>query len=120
MGRILCIDPGTKRIGVAISDPSQMVAFAKPVVENTPEGLAAITQDYADAELVLMGKPLVEGKHSQSENLANFFRGIGFRVEYVNEDFSTVKAEENMKEAGHDSGVDSYAAQVVLAEYLAQ
>lgn len=65
MGRIAGIDFGTKRIGLAISDASQMLARALPTLHAlkdphlTAKRLATTLNAYSDLERVVLGLPLL-------------------------------------------------------------
>ena len=55
-GRILCVDPGRKRIGLAISDPSQTIARPLKVIEHVARRIdaAAIAQTAQEEQVVLI------------------------------------------------------------------
>ena len=60
-GRIVAIDPGTKRIGVAVSDPDRVLASPLPIVERTSwkKLLLQIRNTLAefDAKVLVIGLP---------------------------------------------------------------
>ena len=61
-GRILAVDPGEKRLGIAISDPNQIIASSLCVIEHksrSKDALAiyALAQEHG-AVLILIGQPL--------------------------------------------------------------
>lgn len=77
MGRILCIDYGKKRCGVAVTDPLQITANGLPTVE-TPQ-LLDFLKDYCskeDVELIVMGHPTqLNGAPSESMRYITPFLG---------------------------------------------
>lgn len=121
MPKIIALDPGTKRIGIAISDESQTLAFARDIAPNTEEGLQSITDLYfnENAEKIIIGKPLHEGPHYPGFKIAEYLKSKGIQTEFVEEDFSTAKADELIKQANSDKIYkDDIAAQKILETYL--
>ena len=70
MGRILAIDYGTKRTGIAVSDPLRLIAGGLETVET--KGLEAWLAKYFAAEDVTT---IVVGKPTQMDA----FRNVAFR-----------------------------------------
>ena len=132
-GRILAVDPGEKRIGLAISDPTQTIAspfkvlFSQSCKKNAQE-ILKIARDQG-VVLILIGQPLhwdgVESTQArQSQNLAGFIEEFGaIPVELVNEYGTTQAARETRikmnvsrkKRAGH---LDDLAATILLQNFL--
>jgi len=131
--RVIALDIGEKRIGVAVSDPSGTVATPLAVVDtvlavSNGDKLKRIVQDY-EPELVVVGLPLsmdgTEGEQARrvrdtTKRLARF---LPERVEFIDERLSSVEASRRMREAGHDTrqqrgSVDMVAASIFLQEYL--
>ncbi|MEM7335419.1 MAG: Holliday junction resolvase RuvX [Chloroflexota bacterium] len=133
LGRIMALDLGEKRIGIALSDPLRMIAKADRVIKRRSR-----KEDYAiyrriieesSVTLVLVGLPLLlDGEDSQqtkwvrnySEQLAS---EIAVPLELWDEGFSTVEAEEALKLGGVRrkklrDRVDAVAAAVILQSYL--
>ncbi len=75
MGRILAIDYGTKRIGLAVTDPLQM--FASPLNTVSPEDFDSFIEDYMKSEEVeafVVGYPVqMNNKPSEALNYINPF-----------------------------------------------
>ena len=75
MARILALDFGTKRTGVAVTDELKMIASGLTTVE-TPQ-LISFLEDYflkENVELVLVGEPKQrDGAASQSEEFIQEF-----------------------------------------------
>ena len=134
--KVLALDVGERRIGVAASDPLGIVAQGLTVVRRTdlPADLEAIQQLCLDncAELVLVGFPLnmdgSEGPMARkirgfADRLRDRLIGKGVEVELWDERLSTQTAEEILAERGvrwadRKEVVDQVAAAVILQEYL--
>lgn len=123
--KILCLDPGEKRIGIAISDLERSIAFAFKVIPNDIETIKLIL-DIAKTEkvgLIVIGKPLYTGKYSKSDEFAQNLQSKGYETAIFNEDFSTSEAIETLTSMGlSDAEInakkDAYAAQVILQRYI--
>ena len=134
--RALGIDFGTKRIGVAVSDPSGTVASPYEVVERSGDierdhaRLAAIVAE-VEAEVVVVGMPLsmsgAQGRAADvvSEEVETLRAVLPVPVEVVDERLSTVSAHRTLAAAGLNekkrrSKVDKVAAAVILQSWLDQ
>jgi putative holliday junction resolvase len=122
--RILALDYGSARTGVAISDATGIIARPLGVVESagTPAGLARlreIVREHA-AERIVVGLPLtLRGERGkQAEETCEFVRvlreALGIPVETYDERFTTAVA---ARDAG-DAPEDARAAAHLLASYL--
>jgi putative Holliday junction resolvase len=143
MGRVMALDPGTVRIGVAVSDPLGLIAqphsslpaedpeLLAAIGSLAPELLAAIGSlaGELDVDRIVVGLPVsLDGTEGPSAALAREFAErvadeTGIEVELVDERFSTVTAERVMIEAGarraeRKSARDRVAAAVFLQAYL--
>ena len=125
---------GKRRIGVAASDAERILAFPLDVLHrSSPRAdldhlLAQI--DERDVGVVVIGIPVREdGSEGRIAKDARFLGGKlaalrpGLRVEYADEAYTTVEAEERLRERGMDSRaqrsvIDSVAAQVLLEGWL--
>jgi len=131
--RVLALDIGEKRVGVAISDPAGRVATPLEVVDASEASkrggkLHRIVEDY-EVQLVVVGLPLsmngTEGPQARrvrelADRLARF---LPVTMEFVDERLSSVEAKRRMREAGHDERrqrgtVDMVAASIFLQDYL--
>jgi putative holliday junction resolvase len=123
--RILALDYGAARTGVAISDATGTIASPLGVVEraSTPGGLeqvAALVHEH-DAELVVVGLPLtLRGEHgSQARETEEFVlaleAAVDVPVETYDERFTTTIA----GQAPGDAPEDARAAAHLLSSYLA-
>lgn len=131
-GRILGLDLGDVRIGVAVSDPNRRVAVPLGTVHTgAPGDLKAIAKLVAelDVGLVVVGDPLrMSGeagtRAEQAEGFAEALRAfLEIPVVLHDERLSTVEADRALKEAGAKSrrrrrAVDRSAAAVILQSYL--
>lgn len=135
--RTLGIDFGTKRVGLAISDPEGRMAFPRPAIARAEgatrdslfEALLALIEAEGVGEVVV-GLPLtMEGGESlttrQARNFAeSLARRVSVPVRLVDERLSSAAAEEQLKEAGLCSRksrkhLDSQAAVQILETWLA-
>jgi len=131
--RILAVDPGEKRLGVAISDPSGTIANPLGVINHVARlvdaaAIAQLAQD-REAGLIVIGQALDdEGEPTpQSRRAVRFAQAVRLQtslpVELWDESGSTQAAREarfNMgvsrsKRRGH---LDDLAATVILQTYL--
>ena len=132
-GRVLAVDPGTRRCGLAVCDSLGLVASPAGVIEarDWRELPAQIAKRAADLEAgrILIGHPLnmdgTEGPRAQaSTRLAEDVRALTpIPVELVDERMSTMEAERLLDEAGRHgrdkrSRKDEAAAAVLLRWWL--
>jgi len=131
--RILALDVGDKRIGVAISDPSQLLARSLKVIQrgSRQEDFAAVARlvEEYEVERVVVGYPRsLDGTvGEQADKVERYAAGLAevltVPVLLWDERFSTVSAERLMREAGsrgkkRREWVDAVAAAVILQDYL--
>lgn len=148
MGRILCIDFGRRRTGVAVSDITKTIAQGLPTIEHKDEQhlLKALQQVIREQEVdeVVFGLPLGQsGNPSRRSEQVRSFAGqlkkaTGLPVEFHDERFSTVRATGVLESTYFDSerklhhqprvshgapkhkrAVDRIAATIILEDYLA-
>lgn len=133
MGRILAIDYGKRRTGIAVTDTMQMIANPLTTVE-TPT-LFDFIKNYVDNEeidCIIVGKPL-QTNGEVSENMKRvepFFNRLrklypSITIEYYDERFTSVLAHRVMidsgigKKARQDKAlVDKISASIILGDYL--
>jgi putative Holliday junction resolvase len=133
MGRILAVDWGEKRIGLAVSDPSGIIATGLKTVEaRSPED--AITRVAAvaaaeDVARIVVGLPLLmSGERGEAAELAQRFAdGLGKRsglpVDTYDERLTSAISQRRLREVGVRTGhararVDQGAAVALLESYL--
>lgn len=133
MTRILGLDPGQRRVGVAISDPTGTMAFPLAVADTEPraalaEKLRHICEEKGVAKIVV-GLPVrtdgTEGEAAtRAREFARWAANVTARpVELWDERFTTRTAEQTLLEARvgrrqRRNAVDKLAAQVLLQHYL--
>lgn len=135
MSRVMAIDFGMRRIGVAVSDPLRIMAQGLETInwngvdyEYALDRLSQIVKEKEISEIV-MGKPSrTDGTISESEEKANLFgqlleEKVGIRPVYRDERFTTVIASQFLRQTGVSGKnkkkvVDQVAAEIILQEYL--
>ena len=131
--RILAIDYGSTRIGLALSDPTGTLARPLPFVPAKADPklareLAALAQK-EQAELILLGLPRnMDGSQGEAAAKVRAFaaeleKATSIRVRLIDERLTTVQAGRQLHEAGRDTRqqrgkIDSEAAAVLLQGYL--
>ena len=134
-GRVLAVDYGRRRIGLAVSDPLGITAQGMPTVEvrDPSEAVPAIVAAAREkeAETVVLGLPLqLDGREGPAAREVRAFgarlsAALGCEVVYVDERLSTAQADRVLDEMGTRRADraphrDRIAAQVILGTYLAQ
>ena len=130
--RILALDIGDARIGVAVSDPARIIASPVEVIHRVGWGpdvrrVCELCEQY-ETTLVLSGWPLnMDGTAGfQSEKVRLFCEQLekaGLTVFYQDERLTTVTAERallegNMHRRERRQNVDKVAAAVILQQWL--
>ena len=131
--KILGVDYGDKRIGLAISDALGIVAG--PIGTYEAQGMrkdidyvAALAKEKG-AQLIVLGLPInMDGSHGErAEKTKAFGRNLekvsGLSVVYKDERLSTVSAEKSLIESNvrrekRKGVIDTVAAQIILQSYL--
>ncbi len=127
--RLLGIDLGTKRIGIAISDYNQKIATPLQTLEKSKQGklideLESIITEY-DIKGIIIGNPInmdgTYGKSSQSANdiANNISNKIDIPVSLWDERLSTVGAfnlssELDINVSKREKDIDKFAATFIL------
>jgi putative Holliday junction resolvase len=130
---VLAIDPGSVRLGLALSDPSGIIAQPLTVLKrrSPPEDLAA-PQDLVlkhQVEVILIGLPrLMNGTLDVAARDAQSFgrqvaERTGLPVEYWDERLTSVAAERHLIAQGkrrekRRAEIDQTAATLLLQGYL--
>ncbi len=133
MGRILAIDYGKKRTGIAVTDLLQIIANGLTTVSTSE--LMKFLEDYISKEpvdRVIVGHP----KQMDNQDSENMKRIIPFvnqlkkkmptiPIEYVDERFTSVLAHKAMLDGGlkkksrqNKALVDEISATIILQSYL--
>ena len=133
MVRIIGLDYGEKRIGVAVSDEMGMIAQPVAVVvrqnrKRDLESIAALVEKYSP-EKIVVGYPVrLDGSEGiQCQKVNRFAAILASRLQLPiirwDETFSTKEAEEilmrsYMKREKRKEVVDKLAASIILQDYL--
>lgn len=131
--RVLAIDPGTVRIGLALSDPSGTIAqplsvFRRRTEAEDLQALIELVRQH-DVEQIVIGLPrTMQGRLEAAAEDAQTFgarvgRATGRPVAYWDERLTTVAAERYLLEQGKRRNkrrqeIDRMAATLMLQGYL--
>lgn len=133
MGRIIAIDYGRKRVGIAVSDPLKIIAGGLTTVETNKT--IPFLEQYIKSEkieCIVIGKPK-QMNNQESENMRwirPFYAELkkkfpDIRIEYYDERFTSVLAHKAMLEGGlkkkdrqNKALVDEISAVIILQSYL--
>ena len=132
MGRLLAIDYGARRVGLALSDPLKMIASPYRTIIN--EGNSNLIMEIEriiiaeDVEQTIIGLPLgmagqITEQTKKVKEFADKLISRGIEIEYEDERWSSVAAKRSMKEQNIKGGynkelVDQTAAAIFLQQYL--
>jgi len=133
VGRIIGLDLGTKRIGVAISDQSQAISFAKETInvigiKASLNHIVGLVKRHS-ADKVIIGLPLnMNGtKGPEAEKALAFAKRLQSRIRAevltFDERLTTVQGEHILIDADlsrekRKKHIDKLAAQIMLQTYL--
>ena len=133
MGRILAIDYGRKRVGIAVTDPLKIIANGLTTVRSCD--VLKFLSDYLskeDVEVVVVGLPkTMKNEESDSmQYIKPFVEKVkkqhpGVKVEMYDERFTSVLAHRAMLEGGlkkkerqNKALVDEISATIILQSYM--
>ena len=133
MGRILAIDYGRKRVGVAVTDELQMIAGGLQTVHS--KDILAFLKDYCEkeqVECIVVGQPVDMHMRPSEANrfIEPFVKQLRkqfphIAVERTDERFTSQMAMQAMRDAGlrkkarqNKSLVDTISATIILQYYL--
>lgn len=133
MSRILSIDYGKKRTGLAVTDPMQIIANGLTTVSTVD--LYDYIMEYVsreEVECIVVGLPRqMSGEYSENMiRITPFVNRLRkalphIPIEYVDERFTSVLAQQTMREAGlkkkdrqNKALVDEVSATIILQTYL--
>ncbi len=133
MGRILAIDYGRKRCGIAVTDPLKIIANGLETIAT--HKLMEFLKNYMSreqVELIVIGKPMqLNGQPSESMRyITPFVNRLkkempDMPIEMVDERFTSTIAHQAMIDGGMKKSdrrdkarVDSIAASIILNDYL--
>jgi putative Holliday junction resolvase len=132
--RVLALDLGSRRVGVAVSDATGTLASPATVLlrsgrrPDDHDRIAALVAEY-EAERVIVGLPLsLDGSVGPAargvlDEVGELTRRLPVPVETLDERFTTVTAHDQLREAGKTGRqragvVDAAAAAVLLQSWL--
>ena len=133
-GRVLGVDVGTVRVGLALSDPTGTLASPLETLKRAKnqsdlDRLAALVVEHEVTEVVV-GEPvhLSGASGASAEDAANYAQELADRIPdvpviLIDERLSTVTAASHLREGGIDSRkqravIDQAAAVVILQQFL--
>lgn len=137
-GRVMAVDFGTKRIGIAISDEMQILASARGVVPNDPISIREIVSKARGENVVKVILGLPRSLKNEESEMTRQVRHFGERLEvqlkaenigfeYRDERLTSVMANANIASSGlgkkrrEDKALrDEEAARILLQNYLDQ
>ena len=127
--KVLALDHGSARTGVAVSDPTGTIVRPLPAIArvDSPAGRRALDAVIAEhsPEVIVVGEPRsMSGERGAQARAAAGFAGRlrgrqGVPVELWDERLTTVEAQRRGREGGSRADVDSLAACVLLEAWLA-
>lgn len=133
MARILAIDYGQKRTGIAVTDTMQMIANGLTTVET--KDLEKFVIDYMakeDVSTIVIGKPTqMNGEDSENmKRIEPFFNRLkklfpDKEITYYDERFTSVLAHQTILQSGiskkarqNKALVDKISATIILEDYM--
>ncbi len=134
MSRLLAIDLGTRRIGLALSDELKIFAYPLSTLpyKNENRLIDDITKIIRDknVDTVVVGLPLRENGSEEegcirARKFARRLEGLGVKAVVWDERYSSLRAEDLLREAGLNrkkakDKIDRIAASFILEEYINQ
>lgn len=133
MGRVLAFDYGTKRVGVAVSDPLKMIANSLETQDT--KSIFDFTKKYCaneDVECFVVGFPFNYGHHQNDvvKHIEAFIVKLqqmfdGKKIYKVDERFTSKMASRALHESGvsrkekhNKKNIDAISANLILQTYL--
>jgi len=134
LGRVVGVDPGEARVGIAISDDDRSIAFPRETIQARGGWADAASRVKAaladeDVTLLVVGLPLrLDGTEGEAARRARGFgaalgEAFGIEIVFWDERLTTVAAERSLSEMGRRGAkrrevVDQSAATILLQGYL--
>jgi putative Holliday junction resolvase len=132
-GRVLAIDMGSKRVGLAVSDELRLTVRALQALPRTPwkrllSSLAELCEQF-DVRSIVLGLPLrldgTEGDAAQEVRRLgrNLQLSLKLPLFFQDERLTSRDAESSLRERGFQAGeisdrIDSEAASIILSDFL--
>ncbi len=131
LSRVLALDPGEKRTGIAISDPLRMIAqgldtFIKGKGKDLIDYIEELAEEYIFSTVVI-GMPLsmsgneIKGSERSRALASSIKARIDTEIVFIDERMSSLESEKILKQAGRirDKGdIDKVSAILILQSYL--
>ena len=132
MGKILAVDPGTRRVGLALTDIGKTIASPFDTIpfvslSKLADRLFRVCAEN-DVELVVIGFPVREDGYegegcARSRVLAEKIAALGIECQLWDESWSSRDAEEAARSAGKSrrrakETLDAVAASLILRDFL--
>jgi putative holliday junction resolvase len=132
MARLLGIDPGSRRCGIAVTDRDESMAFPRPALSTNDQLVGSVRSlvEEEGVELVVIGRPVaLSGNETASTQEADalyelLVQGLApIPVVQWDERLTTHEAQRSLSQAGvkaknHRQHVDSAAAVIMLQSYM--
>ena len=132
MGRVLGVDYGDSRIGLAMSDPIKIIASPfKTILNEGNEKCLQVFQSLIkekDVEAIVVGLPIgLKGQETvqtkKVREFVNLLYALKLPIHLEDERLSSVSAEKSMIQqnikTGHNKGlIDQRAAAIILQQFL--
>jgi len=124
--RILGLDIGDKRIGVAISDELEIIATPLEVFNNdkkVKEKLQKLINEYKIKKIVVGIPYTLKGEVGiQAKKVINFVEDIvmsaGIEVDYIDERYTTKIPLKLLEKNSKSKIIDKFSASIILKDYL--
>jgi putative Holliday junction resolvase len=133
LSRILAIDFGSVRIGLAVSDPMKIIATGLRTIPNNARSIdeiLTVITEYGISEIIVGNPLLLSGKESKTSVDVNaFVRLLSDRtsipIALIDERFTSVMAQKTMMSMGvkkkqrqNKARIDEIASAILLQGYL--
>ena len=132
-GRVLAIDMGSKRVGLAVSDELRLTVRTLPALPRTPwkrllSSIAELCEQF-DVRSIVLGLPLrmdgTEGDSAQEVRRVahNLQLSLKLPLFFQDERLTSKEAESSLRTRGFQGGeiserIDSEAASIILSDFL--
>ena len=134
-GRVLAVDPGRKRVGLAVSDELRLTARPLPTLRRSNwkellQSLSDVVRRF-DVKAVVIGLPrLLEGAEGDAAEEARRFGhnlqlSLRLPVYFQDECLTSKVSEENLRAEGHSESaiaarIHGEAARLILLDFISQ
>ncbi len=124
--RILGLDIGDERIGIAISDELEIISTPLEVISNdrkVKEKLQKLINEYKIKKIVVGMPYTLKGEVGiQAKKVISFVKDIvmsaGIEVDYIDERYTTKIALKLLEKNSKSKIIDKFSASIILKDYL--